>query len=47
MKRYKVTFTLDYSLGAYDFVTLGDRLEREIRSYLGDETVSVLLSEDD
>lgn len=44
---YKLTFTLPFRLDAYDFVTLKDRLEREIRSYFYDRSINALLSEED
>lgn len=44
---YKLTFTLPFSLNAYDFVTLKDRLEREIQSYFYDRSINALLSEED
>jgi hypothetical protein len=44
---YKLTFTLPFRLDAYDFVTLKDRLEREIQSYFHDRSINALLSEEE
>ena len=47
MAKYELTFTLPYKLGAYDHVTLKERLERELRSYLYDRSIKAILTEED
>lgn len=47
MVKYTLTFTLPYKMGAYDHVTLKDRLEREIQSYFEDGTIKAILTEED
>ena len=47
MATFKLTFDLPYHLDAYDFETLKDRLEREIRSYMGEDNIQAFLSEED
>lgn len=47
MVKFKLTFDLPCHLDAYDFVTLKDRLEREIRSYMGEDKIKAFLSEED
>lgn len=47
MAKYELIFTLTYKLGAYDHVTLNERLEREIQSYLEDGTIKAILTEED
>ena len=47
MAKYALTFTLPYKLGAYDYVTLNERLERELQSYLYDRSIKAFLTEED
>lgn len=47
MKKYTLTFTLPYKLGAYDHVTLNERLERELQSYFDDRNIKAILTEED
>lgn len=47
MAKYALTFTLPYKLGAYDHVTLKERLERELQSYLDDRDIKAFLAEED
>lgn len=47
MAKYALTFTLPYKLGAYDHVTLKERLERELQSYLDDRDIKAFLTEED
>ncbi len=47
MVKCSLTFTLPYSLGAYDYVTLKERLERELQSYLDDRDIKAFLTEED
>ena len=47
MAKYALTFTLPYKLGAYDHVTLKERLERELRSYFDDRSIKAFLTEED
>jgi len=47
MTKYALTFTLPYKLGAYDHVTLKERLERELQSYLDDRDIKAFLTEKD
>lgn len=47
MAKYALVFTLPYKLGAYDYVTLKERLERELHSYLDDRDIKALLTEED
>jgi hypothetical protein len=47
MAKYALTFTLPYKLGAYDYVTLSERLERELQSYLDDRDIKAFLTEED
>ena len=47
MTRYQLTFTLPYKLGAYDHVTLNERLEREIQSYFNDRNIKTFLSKEE
>jgi hypothetical protein len=47
MAKYALTFTLPYKLGAYDHVTLNERLERELQSYLDDRDIKAFLTEED
>jgi len=47
MAKYTLTFTLPYKLGAYDHVTLNERLERELHSYLDDRDIKAFLTEED
>ena len=44
MIEYKFTFELDGHLSAYDFVTLQERLEKELNSYFDDKSISGILS---
>jgi len=45
MAKYALTFTLPYKLGAYDYVTLRERLERELHSYFDDRNIKAILTE--
>lgn len=47
MAKYALTFTLPYKLGAYDHVTLSERLERELQSYFDDRSIKAILTEED
>lgn len=47
MAKYALAFTLPYKLGAYDHVTLKERLERELQSYLDDRDIKAFLTEED
>ena len=47
MAKYALTFALPYKLSAYDYVTLGERLERELQSYLDDRSIKAILTEED
>ena len=47
MAKYTLTFTLPYKLSAYDHVTLNERLERELQSYLDDRDIKAFLTEED
>lgn len=47
MEKYELTFTLPYKLGAYDHVTLNERLERELQSYFDDRNIKAILTEED
>lgn len=47
MAEYSLTFTLPYQLGAYDHVTLNERLERELQSYFDDRSIKAILTEED
>lgn len=47
MTKYVLTFTLPYKLGAYDHVTLKERLERGLQSYLDDRDIKAFLTEED
>lgn len=47
MAEYTLKFTLPYKLGAYDHVTLKERLERELQSYFEDRSIKAQLTEED
>ena len=47
MANYTLTFTLPCKLGAYDHVTLRERLERELQSYFDDRNIKAVLTEED
>lgn len=47
MVKYTLTFTLPYKMGAYDHVTLNERLERELQSYFDDRGIKAILTEED
>ena len=47
MAKYALTFTPPYRLGAYDYVTLRERIERELQSYLDDRSIKAILTEED
>ena len=47
MTKYELTFTLPYKLGAYDHVTLKERLERELQSYFDDSSIKAILTKED
>ena len=47
MTKYELTFTLPYKLGAYDHVTLNERLERQLQSYLDDRSIKAILTKED
>lgn len=47
MAKYALKFTLPYKLGVYNFVTLSERLERELQSYLEDRNIKAILAEED
>ena len=47
MTKYELIFTLPYKLGAYDHVTLNERLERELQSYFDNRSIKAILVDDD
>lgn len=47
MAKYALTFTLPYKLGAYEYVTLMQRLERELQSFFDDRSIKASLTEED
>lgn len=47
MAKYELTFTLPNKLGTYDYVTLEERLERELQSYFEDRSIKAQLMEEE
>lgn len=42
MKKYEALISLPYSLSAYEQVTLKERFDRELKSFLDDKEVEVV-----
>lgn len=45
--KYVVRFELPYELDAYEHVTLVERFEREISSFLGENNTGICMGKDD